>query len=253
MSLLGRLFGRSESDPARRTSDSRPTQPIHADPGQTLSLQAFAERYADAVRLAFPGQPVNVHHFATPEATYVEWRMDDGSTTQTFFGNAYSRYVQHPGSLDTLLQEHLRSAIAGRMPNSHGALKSLLPTLKSRAWMQAGMAQLEAASGKPQEFPVLTSPSAGDLLVAYVEDTAQSMRFISPSELEEMGMTQAELHQAAIENLQQKFLSSLRIEGGNGRFVARLDGIYDATMALVFGSWRNRVNITGDVVLVVRI
>ena len=124
---------------------------------------------------------------------------------------------------------------------------TLLPMLKTTSWRETSAAQRKAA-GAPEEAGIVDRPLVGELIVTCVADTAQSMAFVTRADLERQAIDEETLHSTALANLERR-LPELRIEGGGGRFAARLDRNYDASMALLLDRWRDRVPIEGDLVL----
>ena len=128
-------------------------------------------------------------------------------------------------------------------------LSRILPVLKTTAWQQASQAQLARSNAPTDQRPVVGA-LAGSLVLAYVEDMPEQMRYITPKRLEHIGMDLAALHATALENL-TALLPQLDVQGGGGRYAARLDHNYDASMVLVFGKWRDRASVAGDPVFAV--
>ncbi|MFM9924859.1 hypothetical protein VLK31_17840 [Variovorax sp. H27-G14] len=218
-----------------------------AAPLQPVSIASYAQGYAAYVRNALPGTRVDVEHDETPGLTRVHWTFAEGGKVSTFLGNAYARYLQQPEAMDALFAEHL--ADARRTQGQDGTDDApdpsrILPVMKTLAWRQASQAQLARSNAPESQQPVL-STLAGPLVLAYVEDTPEAMRYITPSRLERIGMDVAALNATAFENL-TAWLPQLQIQGGGGRYAARLDHNYDASMVLVFGHWRERVPVEGN-------
>ena len=230
MSFLSGLFGRKRPD-------------------RLLDARGYAEQYAAAVRRAHPGTHVAVHTGPTAAQTRVEWRTPSGWDSRQFFGNFHARYLQDPGELESLFAAQLAEAEAvGAAPSPVDWRGALRPVLKTLAWQHAVAAQLAAGGRDDPPPPFVVRPLVADLVVACVVDTAESMAFVNTRDLATHGLDEAELHATALANLASQ-LPELRIEGGHGRFAARLDRNYDASMVLLLDRWRDRVGIEGDLVL----
>lgn len=232
MSFLKKLFG------------ARPSAPL-----QPVSVAAYAEGYATHVRLALPGTHVEVEHGATPGLTRVHWTFPDGGKVSTFLGNAYARYLQQPEAMNALFAEHLADARRTQEADDSTELSRILPVLKTTEWVSASQAQLASSNAPADQFPVL-GKLPGSLVLAYVEDTPEAMRYITPSRQKRIDTDFAALNDTALENL-KAFLPQLRVEGGGGRYAARLDHNYDASMVLVFEHWRDRLSVPGDPVFAI--
>lgn len=228
MSLFAKLFGRKA-----------PKHPINA--------HEYAERYAALVRSRYPDAEVGVRKGESAARTRVSWKGADGVAADQFMGNWYSRYQQRPEALPSLLEEQLEealktmSALAQPTPPDRSAL---LPLVKTLDWWQAAVAQSAAAGVPDPERRFVTEPLAGDLILAYIEDKPDSMSYLSPSGMASLGLDMPALRALALENL-ERFLPQLEIQGGGGRYAARLDRNYDACMVLLLEHWRDRIPVDG--------
>ncbi|MGO0999959.1 hypothetical protein [Lysobacter sp. CA196] len=237
MSIFSKLFG------------SKPTGSEHAAP---MDLVTFAERYAAAVRTAWPEARVEIGHGAATADTRVDWHLPDGFKATHFLGNSYLRYLGAPQELDAIFAEQLAGARAIQrdfVSGPEAANAVILPVLKTRGWHETALQQARSF-GTESMLPFIVEPLAGDLVLTYVEDTPDSMSFLSPSEAERRGLDRESLYTQALDNL-TRFLPELDVQGGGGRYVARLDRNYDASMVLLFDHWRDRIEIKGDPVFAI--
>ncbi|MEL1265924.1 hypothetical protein [Pseudoxanthomonas putridarboris] len=228
MSLFGKLFGRKASQ-------------------HPVTAHEYAERYASLVRSRYPDIKVSVQKDDSAGRTRVSWKDANGVVADQFMGNWYSRYQQQPEALQSLLEEQLEealksmSAVAQPTPPDRN---TLLPLVKTTAWHQTAVAQLAAAGVADPEKQFLIEPLAGDLVLVYIEDKPDSMSYLSPSGMESLGLDLPALRVLALENL-ERFLPQLEIQGGGGRYAARLDRNYDACMVLLLDHWRERTPVDG--------
>ncbi|UJB20180.1 MULTISPECIES: hypothetical protein [Lysobacter] len=241
MSFFSKLFGgRPEGRPLEHPMD----------------LHAFADRYAALLREAWPHARLAITHGARVADTRIEWSLPDGFKATNFLGNSYQRYLDAPQRLSEVLSDQLASAQAmqrsfvdGDSDEAGRANAVILPVLKTRGWHEIALQQARSI-GAGAQIPFIVEPLAGDLVLTYVEDTPESMSFLSPTEAERRGLGREALHAQALNNL-TKFLPELQIQGGEGRFVARLDRNYDASMVLLFDRWRERIDVQGDPVFAI--
>lgn len=215
---------------------------------QTLSVADYIERYAAFVRQRHPDTAVTGHLGENPTLSYVAWVMPNGTQAKQYFGNWYARYRNGQDDLEALLRGQLDEAYAMDQPDSAIDASRIFPVLKPADWEDTVHRQLAASNtGKPAPL-FLVRPFIGDLVVTYVLDTDDTMQFVKQDMLADLGVDETALHDKALENLQH-FLPSLEIEGNGGRFVARLDRNYDASMLLIFALWRERIAIEGDILV----
>lgn len=237
MSFFSKLFGRKPAAPAA---------------AQVLDLQAFSQRFAGALRDAFPDAHIRIHPGAQHEAR-IELALADGIRANLQVGNAYQRYLNAPEDLEATLADQVASARdVQRQLSAEDAQAGegvVLPVIKTRAWHEVAMRQLGAS--QPQAAsPFVIEPLAGDLVVTYVLDTPASMSFLSPEQAAQRELHGPALRAHALDNLARR-LPELEIKGGDGRYAARLDRNYDAGMALLFERWRERVPLRGEPVFAI--
>lgn len=236
MPIFGKWFGKGDTK-----NDATP-----------MSHRAFAERYAEVLRQGFPGGKVVVKHADSAGQTSVHLEAADGFKSSQFMGNSYARYRQAPLELEALLAEGVAQAeAANRNFDSTGIdATRLLPVIKTRDWLAASASQLQTANMADASARLLMRPLAGDLLLVYVEDTADSMSYLREDALARLGLDLEQLHDKALHNLQE-MLPQLELAGGGGRYAARLDRNYDASMVLLLEQWLPRIELAGEPVLAI--
>ncbi|NLS00091.1 DUF1444 family protein [Rhizobium sp. P38BS-XIX] len=215
---------------------------------QTLSVADYIERYAAFVRQRYPDTAVTVHLGENATLSHVAWVMPNGTQAKQYFGNWYTRYRNGEDELGALFQGQLDEAHAIDQPRGAIDASRIFPVLKPADWADTARHQLAAGNPVKPAPLFLIRPFMGDLVVTYVLDTEDNMQFVTKDMLQDLGVEEAALHDKALANLQQ-FLPSLEIEGNGGRFVARLDRNYDASMLLIFALWRERIAIEGDILV----
>lgn len=237
MSFISKLFGRKPAAPAA---------------APTLDLQAFSQRFAGALRDAFPDARIRIHPGAQDQAR-IELTLDDGISANLQVGNAYQRYLNAPDDLEATLADQVASVrdVQRQLSAEDAAAGEgvVLPLIKTLGWHEAAMRQLRA-SEPGRESPFVIEPLAGDLVVTYVLDTPASMSFLSPAQAAQRELHGDALRAHALDNLAQR-LPEIELKGGEGRYAARLDRNYDAGMVLLFERWRERAPVRGEPVFAV--
>jgi len=237
MPIFGKWFGKGD----------------HAkNDGTPMSHRALAERYAEVLRQGFPGGKVVVKYADSAGQTSVHLQAANGFKSSQFMGNIYRRYQQAPLELDALLAEGVAQAEAANRSFDSTAIDAtrLLPVIKTQNWLAASASQLQTANMADAIAHLLIRPLASDLLLVYVEDTADSMSYLREDALARLGLDLEQLHDKALHNLQE-MLPQLELAGGGGRYAARLDRNYDASMVLLLEQWRPRIELAGEPVLAI--
>lgn len=238
MSLFSKLFGRKPAAPS--------ASPV-------LDLQAFAQRFAGALRDAFPDAHIRIVPGEQNDAR-IDLSLPGEIQAGLQLGNAYQRYLSAPEDLEDVIADQLASVreMHQRLSSEDelGQAGVVLPVIKTREWHDVAMRQLLASQPERSEAPFLIEPLAGDLILTYVVDTPASMSFLSPEDAEQRELRGDALRGHALDNLAQR-LPELELKGGGGRYAARLDRNYDAGMALLFERWRDRIELRGEPVFAI--
>jgi uncharacterized protein YtpQ (UPF0354 family) len=234
MTLLDRLLTRMRGGPEQMRA------------AQAGPLQIYVERYAGLIRERHPGTEPIIEIGGTAALTRVVWTTPHGFEASQFVGNYFARYQLDPDCLDALLEEQYAAALAIGSASelrieAPEARHAILPIIKTSGWHQVASGQIDR-SNLPARL--VTRPLVGDLIVAYALDTPRNMHFLTGSDLDAMAITEQGLHDIALANL-ARMLPQLEIMGGGGRYAARLDQNYDASMVLLFDRWRDRVPLSG--------
>ncbi|MDR1076056.1 MAG: hypothetical protein LBL59_07110 [Xanthomonadaceae bacterium] len=220
----------------------------------TMDLEEFATAFSEKIQARHPGIDPRLEIGRDPALSRIVWTHSNGMTMSRFLGNAYQAYLRQPDRFGQIADAQLASmtdviAAADRTPEQRRAF--ILPIIRTHAWAGTSRRQLQAIGHDPGESePFIIHPLAGDLIVTYIEDRPDSMHFLAPSDLDELAIEESGLHALALDNL-SRWLPQLRIVGGGGRFGARLDHDYDASMVLLLEHWRGRIDVIGDPVVAI--
>ncbi|WCM25936.1 DUF1444 family protein [Sphingomonas sp. QA11] len=228
MSLLKKLFG------------SPPPQ------DRMLTYPDYVRRYAALIERHCPANTVEVHVGASATESWVIWTMPKGTRATQYFGNWYARYRNGEAGIDALMAAQLEEA---RFNDDLGETTDparIFPVMKPAAWAGSAKRQMDGARLDAADASFITSPFCGDMVVAYAIDTGDTMEYITRKTLSAMGLDEAALHERAIANL-TAMLPALKIEGSDGRYAARLDRNYDASMLLILPQWRGGLALEGPI------
>jgi uncharacterized protein YtpQ (UPF0354 family) len=214
-----------------------------------MSAGDFAQAYAKSAEQRYPGARVQVEEADAVGGIEVLWNLSDGSQVNQHLGNAYQAYAKNPTALDAILAMHLDSSPACHLTDASERRANILPLVKSRVWLNANIKQIRAA-GIDNPEPFTTEALADDLLVVYVEDRPDAMRYLTGADLEALEVPRERVRSIAVQNL-KRFVPQITIEGKDGRYGVRLEGNYDASLIFIPEAWRNRIDIEGELIMAV--
>lgn len=135
--------------------------------------------------------------------------------------------MARPDQLERFLASVLRSPAIETV--SAADRRRLLPVVKDNAFLQ------EVRAALSQSEP-LSRPLAGDLVVLYVLDSADSMRYVDARALSDLQLSPAAVSSLALENLRAQPPDHRWEEDGALRHL-RADGNYEASFLLLPEFW----------------
>lgn len=129
--------------------------------------------------------------------------------------------------VDTILSQLTLIGDEAKLPIN---LQKIYPVFRHRDYLSLGERDPDS------EIP-LSSSALGDMVVLYVEDSPESVSFVSESRLNDFGLSPDELHNQAMENL-LGLSNQVSIEG-DWIYTLSLDGFYEGSLLLDNALWQD--------------
>jgi uncharacterized protein YtpQ (UPF0354 family) len=176
----------------------------------------------------------------------------DGSSGFTFYlDNAYAIYLHEPDKIDDVLSKFLAPYDVTRFDKSdlEQKLASIMPVLKSNDYINGVKAMMQEKD-PAAEFPFFYESLNNGLNLLYAFDTELSMQFLSNQSIAELGLTDEQLKNRALENLMLA-IPELRISGDTS-FVSYLiaDENYEASLLLIDQLWtKQNFPVKGEIIV----
>lgn len=156
----------------------------------------------------------------------------------------YATYANHPDQLEMLISNFVEAALGfvpDRSIDDYDTLSErILPMLKPISIL---------AEIRERKVPLLAYQLfLADLIVTYVIDEPQSVVYINEAHMERWGVSERDLHEQAIANLQQRTLErDYTVAGDDGQrlFIWNTGDGYDATRLLLSDmllQWQGQVD-----------
>lgn len=220
-------------------------QSLCAYASDLLSPDAFTAHYVKVIEAQYPDIKVTIK-----EPLAISIAYPDGGTMNSFLDNAYIEYQQDPDNIDTLIVTYASGLDQTReLESAEFTLAEVMPVIKDRLYIEQVGEMLKEADA---DNGLVYEPLNEDLFVVYVFDTPTSVRFMTQSDLVELGVEQSSLREAALTNL-QNVLQHVQLEGDPASLSMLVaDGMYEASMLLFDGIWsKQQFPVKGDIVVFV--
>ncbi|WP_225748211.1 DUF1444 domain-containing protein [Eikenella sp. Marseille-P7795] len=198
-----------------------------------LSWVQFTELFAQRIRQDCH-EEVEIQWGNNLEDTTVLVTRNNG---QLYLGNHYANYLDDPEELEAILAANIATVRQMLEPTPPLRAEQIFPVIKDALWLE-NIRQMHQANHPDTDLDnaVICYPIAGDIVLAYVADSGETMRFLNQ---EAIGINGHEmLHQTAIDNLWQHMQGKIEIARIENSSLSQimLDTVYDASLSLLLGS-----------------
>ncbi len=214
-----------------------------ADP--LMNPDDFTEEVARRVRLAAPQLDVQV-----VKALELAINMGDDGGNRAFLDNAYQMYQGESARNRSDVIDRFVRSFAEAAAGLERSRDAIIPIVKDRDWLEEiRLSMQRMGSGKVQENVYEDINDA--LVVVYAIDTPSNIAYLSPDELESLGVQREDLRALAVRNL-CGLLPGIEVHRGDLVNMITADGNYEASLLLFADLWeRERDKLRGEPVAAV--
>jgi uncharacterized protein YtpQ (UPF0354 family) len=213
---------------------------------EKLTQASFTERYAAALRTALPRVSV-----AIAGDLLVVTRQPDGEDFHGYLDNAWTAASLDPAEVDDVISRYVASAKECATSDALAPDRDrIVPVVKDRAWHDEVHAALRER-GQTSGIADVWEEYNAELIIAYAQDTASNIRYLTPEDLAALGIDRSELRALAVKNLLE-LLPEVSMRGENGVYMFTAGGDYEASLILADTIWEGgQVKVNGDVVVAI--
>lgn len=210
------------------------------DPG------AFTRAYADALAKAESGFTVEIVNDLELRVTTA-----DGKQSTAFLNNAYDVCVHNPGATDKVIEQFVAASADTALTLEERVDRTrIVPVIKDAAWLQETRQAMLDRGAKELKDNVY-EPFSSELVIVYAEDLPRNIRYITPENMEEAGISRDELRVLACANL-KRLIPKIERMGSNGLYMLTAGGDYEASLLLLDTIWAGmQAEVQGEVVVAV--
>lgn len=214
-----------------------------ADP--LMNPDDFTEEVARRVRLAAPQLDVQV-----VKALELAINMGEDGGNRAFLDNAYQMYQGESARNRSDVIDRFVRSFAEAAAGLERSRDAIIPIVKDRGWLEEiRLSMQRMGSGKAQENVYEDINDA--LIVVYAIDTPSNIAYLSPDELESLGVQREDLRALAVRNL-RGLLPGIEVHRGDLVNMITADGNYEASLLLFADLWeREREKLRGEPVAAV--
>ena len=216
---------------------------LSCDSGHSvMTKEEFAKAYMDTLSKTYPAFRFGLNTDLSITA------QKDSLEFKHFTDNIYLAYQAEPDSIQSIFRRYLAST-ADLFKEKKGInTTDLIPVIKPGNYLEEVNA-LTANTDKPA--PLVSEKYNDELLIAYVQDSENSMQYLTDEDFKKLAIPKDSLRAIAIRNL-DKVLSNAQIHNGNGIYMVTAGGNYEASLILPGILWtKENFPVKGDFVMAV--
>ncbi|MFO1172613.1 MAG: hypothetical protein U1E49_16830 [Hyphomicrobiaceae bacterium] len=215
-----------------------------AQASEALSIEEFTTRVAKRLVFKRPDVLVKVEPPSTISVT-----VPDGLEYRIFTDNTYQLYVDEDRDVAQSIDTLVSFAIENFTRSETIDTSRVYPVIKTWSWLHEMIEGLEVPSGEPWKWGVYSQGLFDELALAFVEDSAAGLKYLTTNDVVESFGTPAEAKRIAFANL-RRLLPELSIESEQNILRVRVDETYDTSILLLDEVWLDeRLRVAGDIVL----
>jgi len=210
----------------------------------SLTIKQFTRAYSDSLKIRFPTAVFSIVDDSTISSNYQE------NDVRISVDNAYRDYMSEPESISAILSKYVTVSSELFSSKSKINLNKIVPIIKPIAYIE-DVKNAAKNLGGGEGVTAIYEKYNDQLIIAYAEDTQNSIRYLTNDDLKELAVTIDSLRTVAKSNL-ETLLTDIRRQGGNGTFMMTAGGNYETSLIL-FQSIFNKESlpVNGDFVIAI--
>ena len=161
-----------------------------------------------------------------------------GYEINIFLYNAYDVYRAGQKPIGEIFNNQINSIKGQRLALENKDVKTILPVLKPKDYIVTIKKQLKDAGYEKENLPLYIEKLNDDIYILFVFDTPESMRFLSPEDLEELNISAINIRNIAKGNLENYYknlsitIQQINTKGRGSVYMFSADGNYEASAIL---------------------
>ena len=217
---------------------------------QTISLKEFTQKYKDSLSARYP----NIQFRMIDDTTIISNGPDNDWHIYSY--NAYLTYLNDI----TLLSEILSTYTSGMGESFNtGSTSSkidrskIFPIIKPVSYLDEVLHEGRKLNSKPgnDTLDLVYEVYNQQLLIIYVVDQKNSMKFIKHKDLLDISLSKDSLNLIAVQNLNRSMVN-IQGKGGNGIYMITAGGNYEASLILLKDIFvKNNFPVKGDFIIAI--
>ena len=191
-----------------------------------MTEKEFARVYLDSLSKRFP----TVKFELKPDLSITSKKGD--LDYKHFIDNAFIDYKAEPDSAKTIIGRYVTSATDLYTDHKSVIVGNIVPVIKPAEYLN----EIYSLNKDGKSFPMITEKYNDQLIIAFVEDSKNSIKYLTEDDFKVLSISMDTLKAIAIRNL-DKIVPNIQRQGANGLFMITAGGAYEASLILLSSIW----------------
>lgn len=210
----------------------------------TVTLKEFTKKYFDSLTTKFA-----TAKFRIVDDSTIESKFNDNDI-RISVDNAYKEYQHNPSSIQKIFSKYLTVTSELYTRREKIDVDRIVPIIKPVSYLDDVRSAAKKMGGG-QDVEGVYENYNDQLIIAYAEDTKNSIRYLTHDDLKVLSIKTDSLKSIATRNL-DKLLTNIQRRGGNGVFMLTAGGDYEASIILLDNILtRESLPVNGDFVIAI--
>lgn len=191
-----------------------------------LSEKEFAKVYLDSLSKKYPTVSFELNSDLT--ITSKKGDLD----YQYHIDNGYIAYKAEPDSINVIISRYVASTTDLYVDQKAVNMESVIPVIKPIEYLE----EINSLNKDGKSFPMITEKYNDQLVIAYAEDSKNSIKYLTEGDFKSLSMSMDTLKAIALRNF-DKIIPNIQRQGDNGLFMITAGGDYEASLILLSSIW----------------
>ncbi|MFT3934420.1 MAG: DUF1444 family protein [Chitinophagaceae bacterium] len=206
-----------------------------------MTEKEFAKLYLDSLSKKYP----SVKFELNPDLAITAKKGD--LDYKYYIDNAFIAYKAEPDSISEIISRYVAST-TDLYANKKGVnVDNVVPVIKPVEYLE----EINSLNKDGKSFPMITEKYNDQLIIAYAEDSKNSIRYLTESDFKALSISRDTLKSIALRNF-DKIIPNIQRQGGNGLFMVTAGGDYEASLILLSSIWtKENFPVDGDFIVAI--
>lgn len=191
-----------------------------------LTERDFAEVFLNTIVKKHPSIKFNLNDDLSISA------KTEGLAFNLFLDNAYDTYKAEPDSMKEIISNYITSATELFEQPQGVNLDQVIPIIKPVEFLD----EVKKLNKDNTSVKVVTEKYNDQLIIAYVEDTQNNIKYLKEDDFNALSISRDELKSIALRNF-DKIIPNIERHGDEGLYLITAGGDYEASLILISSIW----------------